>query len=169
VIVGYWVEGLTDYLGFFEAMGRQPAMRFFYANMFTPPDREMSKVLARFPNLRELALMDRYSGAGFPTLAQLEWVDLREGLTDEGLAAILRCPKLASLSISETKVSKAAFMEIPQRRPKTLKKLEIGLPGLKPGEDKKLTAWLKAKCPDLECEVYGTRDEVASGGAAGQE
>jgi hypothetical protein len=161
-IQGSWDQGLDQFEAFLEAMGRQPAMRSVETNMLSLPAEAIPRMLARFPNLRSLRLVEPYSGAGFPLLAKLEEVDLPQGLTDEGLAAILRCPRLASVYAAETKITSAALREIPQRRPKTLKKLYIHAPNLKVGEDREIMAWLKTVCPDLECKIDGPDDPQAS-------
>jgi len=139
---------------FLSELGCQRALRAMYI-FNVPLEGEIGNALGKFPNLRILALVgSHYSASDFPTLEALEELDIRfSPVTDDGLAAILKCPKLRAAYMKEPAVTGNGIEQIEKWRQRALKELAITEVAVPEEDVSKLERGIQAACPDLEFSI----------------
>jgi hypothetical protein len=118
-------------------------------------DEGLAALLERYLNLQTLNLSrTSYSGAKFPVMKNLEEIFAHfTPISDEGLAAILRCPALRSLEIDLGEMTKAGILQIARLRQPALKHVSIRGKHFTEEEALEVTEEIRRACPDLHIEV----------------
>jgi hypothetical protein len=164
-------------LAFLRALGRQKSVISLGLDNVAIDEREFPELLRQFPNLQTLGLQNyRFSGAQFPVLLsqspQLKTLHLKRvhfpgttfpalpalenvifdatPLSDEGLAAVLRCPALLVCWLNETAVTTAGVRQVPQWKPKTLAGFGFANSRITREEALELDTFLQNSCPGLQ-------------------
>jgi hypothetical protein len=146
---------IEHFKDFVEKIGPLPELEVLEVDL---QDDGLATLLERCPRLRSLALAETsYSGEEFPMMERLEEIYTYDTtISDEGLAAMLRCPALKSLQIvGGDKVTKAGLLRIPQLRRPALREVKIKWARLTQQEALEVVQAIQAACPDLQIEVEG--------------
>jgi hypothetical protein len=155
----------AKYMDFVEKIGPLPELEELGIEEVDLQDAELASVLERYPRLQVLRLfMTPNTGAKFPKMERLETCIVYDAaISDEGLAAILRCPALKSLQIYRGRVTKAGLLRIPQFRRPALREVKMEALPLTRQEALEVMQAIQAACPDLQIEMegeYASEDEA---------